>query len=335
MTGSNSARIDLPLVPDPPKVKRVTTAPTVQVYYGIDPTPMFRERNPAFTGNVEPDPTGAYHCVRGTELTTYADKLQGLAPVFFVTNGTMRQATCWHDGTTFRDLAPVANRFNIDESLGGAWDDPMTDGAIKAICDLARNATRYGCKCPTLLDIVVDIESTKTYHTGDLATRIAAYTAAIRTFRNYSGEDRGVYFYQFPGFNVGSVELSPDLAAADRAMMRMLSGIHLGGYAWDLTIENVETWFEGFHRLLGQVRTAYPFHSENIHVTLYPYQQMYYGAHPDQDNKPIPMATWTRIVDCVVAEQVNPLLWCGGGQARLGPVDQQIEYLAKYARWVN
>lgn len=331
----------LPAIPSPANIVKLTSN-TLRVAVNYNPTPIFDDRNPGFdsTGGVEPDAKGNYALLRTPDAPQYAKSL-GLETYFPVYNGTENRALLWHDGTDFRTLKADANRWDFDWSLEANHSDPLNPVAARAIAALAMQPDRFGAKLDCEQPVVLDIERSAAYNgpvdTPEQATgQIQNWTTRLQTYRGLLSPDRELYAY----FQTGYAHLSEswgarftqDLAAADRQMMQLLSGMMLSFYNWDLSITAPGSWYAAVDRATSDIGAYYPFHARNKWAVVTPTYQVYWGNLPKtkgRNGELVPLDVWKRQLRYLADRGWHLGLWLPGALKGIkGHLDEAARFAA-------
>jgi hypothetical protein len=323
--------------PTPPKVTRYTTTRPVRVAYNYACDPLFQINEQWLDDGKgsEPDKAGAYRWVRSTEAQEYCRAL-GLETAIMAYGGTENRALRWHDGQNFKSPVPTLNRWDLDDRGDGNLSDPLDPRAAHAIAALAKDATRFGAAVNPVQPLILDVEGTMAYNgptdtIAQVAERIANWTARLTAYRAALGTtDYELYAYFFYGFaqfrqRFGDA-FTPELAAADQAMMRLLSGFNAGLYSWDQTFASPGSWFKQVDEAQAIVFEHYPFLSRNRWATISPYYQTFKA--PPAPGTPVPLELWQAQVRYLVDRGWHLLLWMSGP---LKPIKGHLDHLTKYS----
>ncbi len=118
------------------------------------------------------------------------------------------------------------------------------------------------------------------------------------------------------------------IEAADREMMRKLSGINVGAYICDSHAANPSSWFAWMDIYAGHIRDNYPFHYDNRWATITLTYQMYGADDGKLNHKPLPLDLWKQMIRFLAERGWNIYLWATVG--KLADVKPHLDWLARY-----
>jgi len=324
---------------------RIATNVHLTPVYNVNP--LWQDDHPA----TEPDARGNMRYVQNGPLQVLCRKL-GFEPWQMVTVADQNYSSMWFGPNGYLDVPQIYNRWDLDWSKAGQHSNPLDPAAALALATLANDAQRYAspsmvpCK---RVGIALDIEGQSVYETlralrqrrmvGNSGARygwnvaakqqyfdvvrqhIDAWTDLFRSYRLAMGsEDMELLGYMAHGFNIGSEGLPADLAEADAAMMRYLSGFCMGGYNY-YDPYNVQLWIGAVDRMRGHVRERYPQLYDNFWICLSPYD--------NGGTEPCDLDRWKRRVQLVMERRMHVFLWASD-QHLAAPVQDHVEYLARF-----
>lgn len=332
---------------------RVSSRPT-RILFNYNPTPVFDE-SPLWRNdgqNTEPDTNGNYRFTRVNDSCEYMLRM-GFESSFMVYNGTLKRHKLWWSETkdTFRALPDVLNRFDLDWTKEGKFDEPVTSSAARACVKLSRNPWTFGANLPPYRPITLDIEYTSLYNSTpstptEALSTIREWTKMFRLFRQ-EGLLTELFSYMPGGlwpawqYNWDPAKLTPDELTSynlcpieDLQMMSLLSGITIPFYNWDLPTENPGIWMSLVEQQTGLILEKYPRHFYNKFAVIQPQMEFYFPdniqdlRNRKKENKLIPLDLWEFQLRFLVDRGWNLFLWI------TQPLEKVKPYLDVAARYV-
>lgn len=330
----------VPIIPTLPKIDKLSTARSTRIMFNYDPTPVFLPNEQWINNGVEPDKNGAYAFVRSSVAQEYCLQLK-FTPSFMVYNGTENRSTTWHNGDKFdgATLSGDSGHYFLSWDREANNSDPLTPVAASGCSALAIEPSTFGAKLSAYMPLILDIESTKTYNqpidtTEGFLIQIKEWHNRLKMYRDFLGYDLELYAYFLRGYTLFKSQLenvfTQEIIEADRAMMRLLSGINVGAYVYDISARNINNWFSWIDMYGGHIRENYPFHYNNKWATITPTYQIYWSENLKKlDGLPIPIDTWKQQIRYLIDRGWNIYLWLSPAMP-FKPIKPHIDWLAKY-----
>lgn len=357
-----------------------STAWKPRVFFDYNITPVFF-KNPKWVNENwrEPDRNGRFQHERNTEAAEYMLKSGAFIPAPIVYNGTLNLSGYWWDFDK-NDWEPsvrmTSNRWKYPFTTADGRDrhqnysDPMDPRAIKAVCQLWRQAYAFNAPVKAFRPMWLDIEATKTYNqTSTAAERVKAvraYMKAADVFREYANQSINLELYTYGGHFwqerpeldeydaqqkldaattdaerakwKAEVESIREFTTLEREHAKRYSGYTLSAYNWDLLAEQGGDGF--FDRLNSgdvMINLHYPQWRNNKIVFVTPVWQIYWpqnGLDPAalraKIGKPLPLDLWKKQIDYAVSRGWDIYMFVGTGDFDLTPIKPHIDYLLRF-----
>lgn len=283
----------------------------------------------------------------------------GFDECLILDSGTLNQSKMYAhtDPVSGKIVLEDATRFSLDwsRSSGGkradgttvpAFDDPIDTEALRIVAATSMEPSRYGNKTAHRgLPIIFDLEGWFSWDADllkatvqawsseqDRAKPLQALSAAAATLHRNSDSEVWNYgdAWMLPRIQPDTTFLKSEL---DK-YYNEFAGITIGCYLIDWDAQNPARWRSEVGALDNVVRRWSPLNYKNKIVFVTPTWQIYYA--PAQrpwvtamNGKPIPMGIWSRMIDELVDEGYQIVLWPGNTLLD-DDIKARILYLAQY-----